>query len=416
MKKKTSPASSSTKSIKKNKPRCTAHPCEGCQFINEDYAKALAYKHAQGLSILKDAHVLQGTIIHPATASPKILGYRTHIKLAVRPRSQAVPPMGKSRFAIGLFLPDSHRIVTIGSCPLQHPAINHLVADLTLLLESTTWKPYDEESSSGDLRYLAIRLSHPDARLMLTFVLNHDGHDAVAHQLAIDLVAKGHRIDSAHVNINSVNTNVIFGSESRCIYGKDTLTMRLCDLAFELCPTSFFQVNPRVASLIYRQVVSRAEKPCGNGVAWDLYCGIGQLSLLLAQAGYRVLGVEANPKAIDDAKRAAVQNKISPQPFFMALRAEELAKNLEPWATQPELIVANPTRKGLGGQVTSFLRDSWRMGGQSRMIYVSCEMKSLASDLAALLSDTNRLLELRAYDMFPFTEKLEWMAFITPRS
>ena len=392
---------------------CSVHRlCQGCRYLHQDYTESLRHKHREGLAVLEGASLLRGTVVHPPQPSPKILGYRTHAKLAVRPMKHCLNPSRKGRFAIGLFHPASHQIVAIGPCPLQHQAINDLVASLTKILNDAQLEPYDEEKGCGDLRYLAIRLSYPDARLMLTFVMHEDGHDTVLHQLVEDLVAMGHRIASAHVNINTDNTNVIFGAASRCIYGNDTLTMRLCDLTFELGPTSFFQINPRIANMIYQCVVGHAGKPCDNGVAWDLYCGIGQLSLLLAQAGYRVLGVEANPKAIQDAMQTATQNRISPAPCYKALRAEELAGQVAPWAAKPELIVANPTRKGLSELVTSLIGETWGHGGTCRMIYISCEVRSLASDLVLLCSGAQRLLELRAFDMFPFTEKLEWLALI----
>lgn len=392
-----------------------AHFCGACPTINSSYEQSLDDKYTTALARFREAGLLEGTTVAPAKAAPRVLGYRSHAKLAVRPAAEAtVKPKLGERFAIGLFQPESHRLVHLDNCPLHRPSINRLLPDLKAELEASSIEPYSEAKMTGDLRYLAIRASHLTEELMLTFVCHDESTKVQLKAIVLRLRQKGHLLVSTHLNINSASTNAIFGPLTKKIAGADGLRESLCGLIFEIGPTSFFQVNPWQAETIYRRVEQIAGQAGPADVAWDLYCGTGQMTLLLAQQGYRTLGIEENPEAIRYAEANRERNRFKPEqgPSYVAGRVEDLLGHLPAWAERPSLMVVNPSRRGLAPMARQLLLDGLRQRSDSRLVYVSCEAETLIRDLKELLQDGRRLRQLECYDMFPFTEKLEWLAII----
>lgn len=392
-----------------------AHFCGSCPTINTSYETSLHDKHQAALARFNQASLLEGTTVVAPKASPRVLGYRTHAKLAVRPAAEAaVKPGFGERFAIGLFQPDSHRLVHLDNCPLHRPAINRLLPDLKAELEASAIEPYSETKQTGHLRYLAIRASHLTEELMLTFVCNDESMKVTLKAMILRLRQKGHLLVSVHLNVNNALTNAIFGPSTKRIAGAPGLRESLCGLTFEIGPTSFFQVNPWQAESIYRRVEQIAGQGGTADVAWDLYCGSGQMSLLLAQQGYRTLGIEENPEAIRYAEANRERNRLaeSKNPSFIVGRVEDLVGQLPSWAESPSLMVVNPSRRGLAPMARQLLQDGLSRRPDSRLLYVSCEAETLIRDLQELLKQGRRLRQLECYDMFPFTEKLEWLAII----
>lgn len=387
--------------------------CGACLYINGDYKKSLDIKYQAGLDLLKETGLLDKTELQPPVPSPKVLGYRCSAKLAIRRNPNPKSNDGSERrFAIGLFRPQSHDIVDIDHCPLHKDATNRLIADLRNELEQSTLTPYDEETNTGDLRYIAIRQAHTTDDAMITFVLREESHRTEFRNMILKLRNMGHKIVSAHININPDKTNTIFGSLCKRIIGVDRLREHICDLSFEIGPTSFFQVNVWQAENIYRRVEQLAGQSLLNEVAWDLYCGTGQISMLLANAGYRTLGIELNPQAVRDAQRNVVTNHIENPPSFMAGRVEDESDSMPSWATSPKLIVINPSRKGIVPEVRKVIREKLNADSSCRFIYVSCEIETMARDLADIIGENSSLKQVEAYDMFPYTDKMEWIAVI----
>ncbi|SMF46364.1 23S rRNA (uracil(1939)-C(5))-methyltransferase RlmD [Pseudobacteriovorax antillogorgiicola] len=386
--------------------------CGTCQFINGDYQNSLDIKYRAGLEKLTDKTLLQGTQVTSPIPSPRSQAYRTHAKLAVRPATKSVTPHAKDgRFAIGLFQPKSHKVVDISFCPLHRNSINRLIRDLKPALNDSSLTPYDEETHTGDLRYIAIRASHLTEEVMVTFICMNDSKRLELKSMILQLRNLGHTISAAHLNVNGEQTNTIFGGVSKRLAGSDRLREELCDLSFEIGPTSFFQVNPWQAENVYRRVEQIAGPDRSHSVAWDLYCGTGQISMLLANAGYRTIGIEENPQATRDAQKNVVRNRVENTPQFVAGRVEEITENFPSWAQEPRLIVVNPSRKGLSDSVREFLKSTMARS-QSRLIYVSCDINTLVRDLDDLKSTGKRVVQLDAFDMFPFTDKMEWLAVL----
>ena len=388
-----------------------AKTCGACRYINSDYKNSVTEKYQAGLELLKSEDLLQHAHLSEPIASPKTLAYRCHAKLAVRLNKAMRPGTEGQRFSIGMFQRESHKVIDISYCPLHKPSINRFIKDLKPALEDSGLEPYDEENHTGDLRYLAIRAAHLTDQIMVTFVCNNEEKKQELKTMLLKLRSQGHAISSAHLNLNSERTNRIFGSTSKRLLGADRLREQVCDLSFEIGPSSFFQVNPWLAELIYRRVEQLAAQDTGHSVAWDLYCGTGQISMLLANNGYRTIGVEENPQATRDAQKNVVRNQLENPPQFVAGRVESFTSSFPSWASQPNIIVVNPSRKGLSEDVREFLKSTMSQSN-SRLIYVSCEISTLTRDLTDLCQIGKKVRQVEAFDMFPFTEKMEWLAVI----
>ncbi len=392
-----------------------AHTCGSCRYINSSYEASLSEKHEQALKLFRDAGLLEGTSVARAKPSPRMLAYRAHAKLAVRPAAEAVlkPRMGE-RFAIGLFQPDSHRLVHFDNCPLHRESINRLLPDLKAELEASPVQPYSDEKQSGHLRYLAIRASHLTEEVMLTFVCTDDSMKVLLKAMVLRLRQKGHLLVSVHLNVKDDESNGIFGSTTKKLAGADGLRESLCGLIFEIGPTSFFQVNPWQAETIYRRVEQLAGPAAPGETAWDLYCGTGQMSLLLAQQGFKTLSIEENPQAIRDAEANRERNRFHSEhgPHYISGRVEDLVGHLPTWADSPGLIVVNPSRRGLAPMARELLLEGLGRRLDSRLLYVSCEAETMVRDLEELLRGGRKLRQLECYDMFPYSGKLEWLGII----
>jgi len=405
--------------------------CGACKYVNLDYLASLADKRQAGEQILADAGVLAGAKLLAPEASPRPLGYRSVFKLAVRPaRHDAVahrfpsesPEAPAPRFAIGLFAAGSHDVVNMDECPLHTPPLHALLADLRRELEASPLTPYDETNQTGTIRYIAARAAHLTAEVMLTFVVTSP-HKAELRTIVTNLQRRGHNINSAHMNLNSESGNAIFGAETIRLAGTDRLRERLCDLDFEVGPTAFFQVNPWQAINLYRRIeaiagatkgLSSKGAPAPAPVAWDLYCGTGQISLLLARAGYRVLGIEENPHAVNDARANARKNHLSDNATFLAARVEDSQPLLPSWSQSPELIVANPSRRGLAEETRRHLAILLAANPTARFLYVSCDVTTLARDLRALADlCAFQVRQIEPFDMFPQTDNMEWLAVMS---
>ena len=392
--------------------------CGSCKFINTNYAESLRLKFNAGVSVLRSADVIDVAQILDPMPSPTPLAYRSYFKLAVRPSSaaQAAAALktGQSRrFAIGLFEPGTHNVsVDMTNCPIHTKPLASLLVDLQAEIESSTLEPYNEGKKTGDLRYVAARSAHLTGEIMLTFVVTNPQKFELI-RLINRLRRLGHKINSAHMNINTSDGNAVFGDETTILAGTPGLRERICDLDIEISPLAFFQVNPWQAQNLYRRVEIHAGQGRGLETAWDLYTGTGQIALILGRAGFKTLGIEEIEAAAADASRNAQRNKLSDRVSFISARVENSETLLPQWALVPKLIVVNPSRRGLHAAARSHLTHILRSNSSTKLIYVSCDVETLARDLKSLSNSGHKVRQIEAFDMFAQTDKLEWIAVLT---
>ncbi len=393
-------------------PQCSLQSqCQACVFVNMPYEQGLKAKYQAGLDLLSGELGLNQTKLLAPVPSPKQLYYRASAKLAVAPSLSSDRLDGK-RFRIGLYKPNSHDVIDIGRCPLHVASIKQVLEILQDELEASSLAPWHERTASGDIRYIVMRASHLTSEVMLTFVVTNLECRSALKQIITNVRQRQQRVVSVYLNLQAGSGNAIFGNETIHLAGQKFLRESLCGLRFEISPTSFFQVNPWQAQNLFRrieQLVGMSQ----SGVAWDLYCGSGPIAMILARAGFRVLGIEENPSCIQDAEANLRRNKLETAVTLVSGATETVLQDIPEWGQRPQVIVTNPARSGLAPKAREALITVLNRHPSCQLIYVSCEMKTLARDLKALASSGFVLRQLEAFDMFAQTDKMEWLAVLT---
>lgn len=393
---------SSRPSVVQNQDCLIKAQCQSCKFINLDYKHGLKTKFDLGLQSLKQSLDLSQTKILSPTASPRPLAYRSYSKLAVRPLGDEI--------GIGLFAPGTHNLVDICSCPLHAPGVNALLVDLKLQMKELGLSPFDEKNKSGDIRYLTVRVNRSTQAMALLLVC-YSPLKTKIQTLAKNLRSR-HKLSSVTMNINSEDTNRIFGKDSEIIWGHAFLE-NFCGLDFEFGPTSFSQVNYYQAELLYRrveQLVGPASRP--GEVVWDLYCGVGPMAAIFSRLGYSVVAIEENPEAILLAQGNFRRNDLKGPAHLAAGTVSEQLETLPSWGLKPSMILLNPSRRGVEEEAR------WKLGGLTadispRLLYVSCDLDSFLRDAKDFIQYGFKLRQVECFDMFAQTDKLEWLSIFT---
>ena len=387
--------------------------CASCKYVNDDYKSSLAEKYAKELTNFSSRDLLGPGVAAPRPlAAEKIFGYRCTMKLAVRAGREG-------EFTVGLFKPGTHEIVTLEHCPVHYRILSRFLRCLFPLLNSSNYsfKPWDEGRNAGDLRYVVVRCNPTTEDLQVVFVVRTPQYKSEFKHLVTELRAANLKIASSFLNINSERGNRIFGDHFVGVAGQNYLRIQYNGLQFHSSPASFLQVNPWMAARLYRRVADLVGDTQTQQVAWDLYAGIGPISMQLAQCGYRVWAAEENSYATDDLRDNAQLNRFKENVIEVSTGRTEtcLASLIPRWAQLPTTIVVNPSRRGLDGEVRNHigkqLRDNPKL---EQVLYVACSAQTLARDLEAILELGGRLRQIESFDMFPHTDKLEWIATLTP--
>ncbi len=379
--------------------------CGLCLYVNSPYEKGVAAKYK------KDVEQLQGIFPEPVPAlppvlSPKRLRYRTSMKLAVRSNA-------RGWIEIGVFKPNSHQVVEMQLCPLHAPALQKLIYKLPLAIKEAGLIPWREDTCEGEIKFIAARCAHLTEQLMVTFIVTDIQAKEKVLRCAEILKEQGLTIDSLHLNLNASHGNEIFGAETHRLMGLKRLRETICNFSVSLSPTSFLQVNPWIASKMYHRIEQLAGTPNAGAVAIDLYSGVGQIAMVLARSGYRVAAIEETPSAKEDASTNLQLNRLQKSVEFFSCPVEEFSHTSPEWASNPQLIVVNPSRKGLSDAARTFVSETAKKSS-SLLIYVSCNLTTLLRDLELLQKDAFRVHQLEAFDLFAQTDKLEWLVVLSP--
>ena len=386
-------------SVAAYRPPCPHYPhCVGCPWIDVPYPEQLRRKQTIVREALARYSSLASIDAAPVMAAPRRLGYRTRVKLVVRRH--------RDQIAIGLYVPKTHRVIDISSCPVHPQRVNQVVQYLKKKLVELRIAPYDERDDSGELRYLDCRFSAARAELSVTLVTRHSSFPAGV-QLARSLVKRFPFVTGVVQNINEERGNVIWGASSRTLAGRETLMERIGELRLVFPPGVFSQGNPATARQLYETVRAFAGLS-GRETVLDLYCGVGPISLYLAAAARQVYGIDESPVAVNTAKQNARRNGRGNCRFAagdVAATAAQLKDNF----SNVDVIVINPPRKGVQPAAMSAILEF----GAAKLVYVSCEPTTLARDLDRLATAGYTTERLALFDMFPQTEQVESVALLT---
>lgn len=319
-----------------------------------------------------------------------------------RYRNKAQVPIGEERGGLigGFYAQGSHRIIDMEQCLIQHEANDHVIARIKELGRQLGITAYQEETHSGLLRHVVVKVGFRTGEAMVVLITNGRSIPRVDEWIA-GIRAALPDVVSIVQNINTARTNVIFGAETQVLWGQEHIYDYIGDVKFAISARSFYQVNPVQTEALYAKALEYAGLT-GDEIVIDAYCGIGTISLFLARHARKVYGVEIVPEAISDAKRNAELNGIANVDFGVG-RAEEIIPAWQLAGMYADVVVVDPPRKGCDAALlASILAMRPR-----RIVYVSCNASTLARDLRLLEDGGYRTVCVQPVDMFPHTSHVE---------
>ncbi|MBZ4665239.1 23S rRNA (uracil(1939)-C(5))-methyltransferase RlmD [Mahella sp.] len=374
-------------------PPCpVANRCGGCHIQTMAYDAQLAYKTRRVKDALQRIGGLDDVPVLDTIGMESPWRYRNKAQLPVG--------VSSGRPVMGFFAADTHDIVDINACPIQHPAVDGVIKTVKDYISRYNVPIYDEMTGKGLLRHIMVRVGFNSGQVMVVPVINGDSIP-YAEQFVDMLQQNVNGLTSVALNINRQRTNVILGSQCKVIYGSDHITDTLCGLVFKISPLSFFQVNPRQTEVLYTKAVEYAALD-GTQTVLDAYCGIGTISLLAAKRTRKVYGIEEVPQAIEDARDNAHVNGIDNAEFICG-KAEEVIAGFIEEGVHIDVIIMDPPRKGCD---EAFLEAAVRLAPDC-MVYVSCNPATLARDMRFLCEHGYKATAVQPVDMFPHTVHVE---------
>lgn len=324
-------------------------------------------------------------------------------------RNKAQFPVGRNKegdIVTGFYAGRTHSIVPVDECFIQHPMNRQLMDIVKKWMKDCKAAPYDEVSHTGLVRHIFTRIGKYTGEIMVCLVINGKRIPAAEELVAALKSVPG--MTSICLNINREKSNVILGSTVKCLWGKPYITDKIGDVVYQISPLSFFQVNPVQTQKLYRTAMEYAGLT-GKETVWDLYCGIGTISLFLAQCAKKVYGVEIVPQAIEDAGKNALLNHIENVEFFVGKAEEVLPEQYEKFGVYADVIVVDPPRKGCDEKL---LRCMVQMAPK-RIVYVSCDPATLARDLHFLETNGYKVKKVRCVDMFAHSVHVESVCLLS---
>ncbi len=395
-----------------------ARQCGGCIIQHMNYSAQLDMKKSRVINCLKRI----GKVENAEELCEGILGMEEE---PFHFRNKMQFPIGldrEGRAAIGFYAQRTHSIIPIDNCLTGHPVNKNIIAAVKQYIDECTVGVYDEETGKGLLRHLITRVGFATGEVMVALVVNGDSvpnKDKLLELLggAVDeynaSAEKKLALKSVMVNINKQKTNRIIGFESKCIFGEDHIFDYIGDVKFRISVESFFQINAYQTERLYGRALQYA-KLSGEENVWDMYCGIGTISLFLAGKAKEVYGVEIVPQAIEDAKQNAELNGFSNTSFYVG-KAEDVVTDIYSTGGQgskADVIVVDPPRKGCDEKLLETISSM----SPDRIVYVSCNPATLARDVQILSRKGYELKKFTACDMFPHSGHVEVVSLLQKMS
>ena len=364
--------------------------CGGCDFWHMDYEEEarLKARHVRDCLNRMGGECLEELTILDA---PTCEGYRNKAQYPVACR--------KGRAYAGFFKAGTHQVVENSRCrilPEEADRVKELVIDY---VNQYRVPVYDEEAHKGLLRHIYVRKGAVSGQILVCLVLN--GRKLPREEALIEKLRTVEGFTTLQISVNTKKANTILGDEFITLYGPGYIEDTLCGLNFRLSARSFYQVNHHQAQRLYEAAIQQAEITKEDTVL-DLYCGVGTITLCMAKAAGKVIGVEVIPQAVEDARDNAGRNGIENAQFICA-DAGQAALELEAKGIRADVVVVDPPRKGLNSDaIEALARFSPR-----RIVYVSCDPATLARDVAMLKERGYVLKNALACDLFPRTRHVE---------
>lgn len=382
-------------------PVCEHYPrCGGCNLQHLSYEAQLDFKTEKVKDCLERIGGFKGIEVKRALGAKSLENYR----------NKAQFPVGScgGKVQIGFYAKRSHNIINSDYCCIQNKANKKIAAVIREFIEKYNIKPYNETSHTGVLRHIITRAAEKTGEIIVTLVINSDKLEN--SDILVEMLTKADKnIVGVALNINKEKTNVIMGGSLKVIWGKGFITDYIGSLKFEISPLSFYQVNPRQTEVLYSKALELAGLDNGRQTVIDAYCGIGTISLFLAQRAKKVYGVEIIKEAIENAKRNAEINGISNAEFFVGRAEEVIPKLYTQRGINADVAVVDPPRKGCDERLLSVIADM----KCERVVYISCDPATLARDLKFLCNKGFSIEEVQPVDMFCMSSHVECVVLMS---
>lgn len=380
------------------RPHCiVADKCGGCQWQHIDYTYQQVAKRNQIVQALERIGGFSQPKVQPVLAEATALAYR----------NKATYPLRRSatgQVQAGYYQKGSHQLINLNQCPIQDDRLNPLLVQVKQDLQTRGWSIYDETKHRGKLRHLSLRIGRRTGELLLTLV-SADRHLPDLDTQAQAWLEQFPGLVGVALNYHPDRGNAIFGRETQIVAGQPYLREELAGLTFQIRPETFFQVNTDQAEALLQAIIQHLQLQ-GSEVLLDAYCGIGTLTLPLAQRVQRAIGLEVQPEAVAQAIANAALNGITNVTFETGT-VEQLLSTL---GELPDIVLLDPPRKGCDPIVMETLRTLQ----PPRIVYVSCNPATLARDLRWLCQAGLYQLDwVQPADFFPQTPHVECAAFLT---
>ncbi|MED3727829.1 23S rRNA (uracil(1939)-C(5))-methyltransferase RlmD [Priestia filamentosa] len=382
----------------RTEPPCPVYKqCGGCQLQHMKYEAQLDYKTKQVKEVLARLGNIKDVTVHPTLGMEDPWNYR----------NKAQVPVGESEGGLvaGFYKQRSHDIIDIERCMIQQEQNDDVVQAVREICSKYGIRAYDETKHKGTLRHVMVRYGATTGEQMVVLVTRTKelpNKNKVIEELRACLP----QLKSIVQNVNSKKTNVIMGDETTVLWGGEYIYDNIGDIKFAISARSFYQVNPTQTKVLYDKALEYADLQ-GEEEVIDAYCGIGTISLFLAQKAKKVYGVEIVPEAIEDAKRNAELNGIT-NAEFEAGKAEEVIPAWYKKGISADTLVVDPPRKGCDEALLNTIIDM----KPNRVVYVSCNPGTLARDLQVLEGGGYKTAEVQPVDMFPHTTHVECCALL----
>ena len=391
-----------------------ARKCGGCQIQEMKYPAQLAFKESKVRGNLERIGEVPGElldqIMHP------IVGMDGEGMQPFRYRNKAQFPIGTDkdgRVTAGFYAGRTHSIIGNTDCVLGVEVNEKILNCILDFMEEFEIPAYDEVKHKGLVRHVLLRYGFKTDEIMVCLVINGKTiphcHDLVGHLRQIP------GMTSITLSSNTAKTNVIMGDTIRLLWGQEFITDYIGEIKYQISPLSFYQVNPVQTEKLYGLALDYAGLT-GNETVWDLYCGIGTISLFLAKKAKQVYGVEIIPQAIDDAKNNAKINNITNAEFYVGKAEEVLPEYYKEYekthngeTAHADVIVVDPPRKGCEESLLQTIVDMQ----PEKVVYVSCDSATLARDVKFLRAKGYELKDVTPVDQFPHTVHVETVVLLS---
>lgn len=385
----------------RTEPLCPyARQCGGCQIQALSYEKQLEYKNNK----IRNNLIRIGGFSEEELHMEPIIG----MEVPFYYRNKAQFPVGTDKednLVTGFYAGRTHTIINNRKCYLGVD-VNEQILNIVLdYMKKYNVSAYDETTHKGLVRHVLIRYGFQSKEIMVCLVVN--GNRLPAADALVSELCTIEGMTSISMNINKEKTNVILGREVKTLWGQSYITDKIGNVSYQISPLSFYQVNPVQTEKLYGKALEFAGLE-GNETVWDLYCGIGTISLFLAQKAKQVYGVEIVPAAIEDAKRNAALNGFTNAEFFVGKAEEVLPEKYEKEGIYADVIVVDPPRKGCEESVL----DTMVKMQPKRIVYVSCDSATLARDLKYLRERGYQVERVVGCDMFPQSVHVETVTLL----